>query len=251
MSINYCNRFLFPLLVLAAISLSSAVFAENLQGGAWIYTQTSESNKSMTPDVALQKLKEGNARFVNGHTKNRNFLKQAKLTSKKGQYPFAIILSCMDSRGAPELIFDQGVGDVFSTRLAGNVLDADQLGGIEYATKAVGSRLVVVMGHTQCGAIAGSCSNVELGSLTQLLQKIQPAVAQVKQANNTSTLNCQDMNVVNAIARQNVLNIVQEIKTNSKIVADLINSGNVKIVGAMHDLKTGKVTFIDDPSTNH
>lgn len=240
------RKCLLSFLVLFFILFSpTSLFADDLKDGVWLYTQTSESNKSMTPDIALKRLKEGNARFVNGQAKTRTLLKQAKLTSQKGQYPFAIILSCMDSRGAPELLFDQGIGDIFSTRLAGNVLDADQLGGIEYATKAVGSRLVVVMGHTQCGAIAGSCSGVELGSLTQLLQKIYPAVEDVKKANNTSTLNCQDINIVNAIAKQNVHNVVAEIKSKSKIVSDLIDSGEVKVVGAMHDIRTGKITFFE------
>lgn len=240
-----CKFFLSLVAFIMILFSSTSLFADDLKARTWLYTQTSESQKLMTPDIALQKLKEGNARFVNGQIKNRNLLKQAKLTSKKGQYPFAIILSCIDSRGAPELIFDQGIGDTFSTRLAGNVVDADQLGGIEYATKVIGSRLIVVMGHTQCGAVAGSCSGVELGVLTQLLQKIYPAVKSVKKANKTSELNCQDVNIVNAIAEQNVRNAVAEIKSKSKIVSDLISSGDVKVVGAMHDIRTGKVTFLD------
>lgn len=247
MHLNRRHRSLIHLLALLIIfCFSTSSFADDLKGRTWLYTQTSETHKSMTPDQALQRLKEGNARFANGQTKNRNLLKQAMLTSNKGQYPFAIILSCIDARGAPELIFDQGIGDTFSTRLAGNVLDADQLGGIEYATGVVGSRLIVVMGHTHCGAIAGACDGVELGNLTQLLQKINPAVNDVKKAQKTSTLNCQDINIVNAIAKQNVRNVIQEIKSKSKIVTHLLNSGDVKIVGAMHDLKTGKVTFFDE-----
>jgi carbonic anhydrase len=151
----------------------------------------------------------------------------------------------MDSRGSPELIFDQGIGDMFSTRLAGNVLDTDQLGGLEYATKAIGSHLIVVMGHTRCGAVAGACSSVKLGNLTQLLQKIQPAVENVKTSKNTSALNCQDTKIVDEIAKQNVLNVMHEIKDKSKIISDLIDSGEVKIVGGMHDLKTGEVTFFE------
>jgi len=242
------RRFTFFLFLLVSImSLAPMrVFAEDLKGLTWLYTQTSESNKSMTPDKALQMLKEGNGRFAKGQSKQRNLLKQAQLTSNKGQYPFAIILSCIDSRGAPELIFDQAIGDIFSTRLAGNVLDIDQLGGIEYATKVIGSRLVVVMGHTQCGAVSGSCGGVELGNLTQLLQKINPAVEDVKKAKDTSSLNCQDNTIVDAIAKQNVRNVIAEIKSQSKIVSDLIASGDVKVVGAMHDLKTGKVTFFAD-----
>jgi len=231
--------------ILAIIVLSPQAIADDLKGNTWLYTQTGQSMKSMTADKALQLLKEGNARFTKGQAKNRDLLKQAKLTSAKGQYPFALILSCMDSRGSPELIFDQGIGDVFSVRLAGNVLDEDQLGGMEYATKAVGSHLIVVMGHTSCGAVAGSCSGVEMGSLTQLLQKIQPAIEAVKTANKTPDLNCQDSKIVDAIAKQNVLNVMQDVKSKSKIISDLIDSGEVKIVGAMQDLKTGEVTFFE------
>jgi len=237
--------FLFSLFVTLMFLLPIKSFAEDLKGKTWIYTQTSESNKSMTAERALKMLKEGNARFVNGNTKNRNLMQQAKLTTNKGQYPFAIILNCIDSRGAPELIFDQGVGDIFSTRLAGNVLDTDQLGGIEFATKAVGSRLIVVMGHTRCGAVAGACSGVKLGHLTQLLQKIQPAIDNVKKTKNVSSLNCEDIKTVDDISKQNVLNIVEQIKNQSEIVKNLVDSGQVKIVGAMHDLKTGKVTFFE------
>lgn len=243
------RRLPYPLslfILIFFIFSNASSFADDLKGKTWLYTQTSQSQASMTADIALQKLKEGNTRFVKGQIKNRNLLKQAKLTSAKGQYPFAIILSCMDSRGSPELIFDQGLGDVFSTRLAGNVLDADQLGGIEYATNVVGSHLIVVMGHTSCGAVAGSCSGVEMGNLTQLLQKIQPAVDTVKKAKNTSALDCKDTNIINDIAKQNVLNVAREIKNQSKIVSSLIDSGEVKIVGAMHDLKTGEVTFFED-----
>jgi carbonic anhydrase len=230
--------------ILFILSATSSL-ADDLKGKTWLYTQTSQSQQSMTADKALQTLKEGNARFVQGHAKSRNLLKQLKLTGGKGQYPFAVILSCMDSRGSPELIFDQGIGDIFSTRLAGNVLDADQLGGIEFATSVVGSRLIVVMGHTHCGAVAGACSGVELGSLTQLLQKIHPAVEDVKKAKNVTKLDCKDTAIVNEIAKQNVRNVVREIKSKSKMTSDLIDSGDVKIVGAIHDLHTGKVTFFE------
>jgi carbonic anhydrase len=207
------------------------LLAENLKNDSWLYTQTSESQKSMTADKGLQILKEGNARFVNGSIKNRNFLNQVKLTHSKGQYPFAIILSCMDSRGSSELIFDQGIGDIFSIRVAGNVLDADQIGGLEFATKAVGSHLIVVMGHTSCGAVAGACSGVKLGNLTQLLQKIQPAVDVVKQTKKNQPLNCQDNKIIDEIAKQNALSVIQEVKKESKIISDLIASGDVRVVG--------------------
>lgn len=238
-------------LLIRALSVATLIFcisdssAEDLKGDVWLYTQTSQSQQSMTANKGLKLLKEGNKRFTSGQSKNRNLLQQAKLTTKKGQYPFAIILSCMDSRGSPELIFDQGIGDIFSVRLAGNVLDADQLAGLEYATKVVGSHLIVVMGHTRCGAVAGSCSGVELGNLTQLLQKIQPAVDQVKKANNISTLNCQDTKIIDDIAKQNVKNVIHEVTEESSTINNLVNSGAVMIVGAMQDLKTGEVTFFN------
>lgn len=231
--------------ILIGFFTTTNLLAEDLKNDSWLYTQTSESQKSMTADKGLQLLKEGNARFVDGSIKNRNFLNQVKLTHSKGQYPFAVILSCMDSRGSSELIFDQGIGDVFSIRLAGNVLDADQLGGLEFATKAVGSHLIVVMGHTYCGAVAGACSGVKLGHLTQLLQKIQPAVDLVKQTKKNQPLNCQDNKIVDEIAKQNVLNVIQEVKKESKIISDLIATGDVKIVGAMHNLQTGEVVFFE------
>lgn len=233
------------LLVILLLVSSFSIFADDLKGGSWLYTQTSESNKTMTPDKALQLLKEGNARFVAGSAKNRDLLNQAKLTSKKGQYPFAIILSCIDSRGSPELIFDQGIGDIFSTRLAGNVLDVDQLGGLEFATKAVGSHLIVVMGHTRCGAVAGACSGVQLGYLTQLLNKIKPAVEDIKKSKGTAKLDCKEATLIDEVAAQHVRNVISDIKRQSAIITALIKSGDVKIVGAMHDLRTGKVTFFD------
>jgi carbonic anhydrase len=232
-------------LLLFFIFLTTNLWAEEQKNVSWLYTQTSESQKLMTADKGIQILKEGNARFINGATKHRNLLNQVKLTHRKGQYPFAIILSCMDSRGSSDLIFDQGIGDIFSIRVAGNVLDIDQLGGLEFATKVVGTHLIVVMGHTSCGAIAGSCNQVKLGHLTQLLQKIQPALDIVKQKNKGKELNCQDKKTIDDIAKQNVLLVMQKIKQESKIISDLIAKGDVKIVGAMHNLKTGEVSFIE------
>ncbi len=238
-------RVSFSILLISLAAMFNTAQADDLKGNTWLYTQTSESQKSMTADKGLALLKQGNARFVSEKSQHRNLMKQAKLTGKLGQHPFAIILSCMDSRGSPELIFDQGIGDIFSTRLAGNVLDQDQLGGLEYATKVVGSHLIVVMGHTHCGAVAGACSGVELGSLTQLLDKIQPAVTAIKNSKGNANLDCKNTDLINEIAKQNVRNVVKNIAKQSKIVSDLMGAGDVKIVGAMHDLSTGKVTFLD------
>lgn len=223
--------------------ISNNIFADDLKNDVWLYTQTSESQKLMTADKALQLLKEGNQRFVSGLSKNRDLLQQSKLTGKKGQYPFAIVLSCMDSRGSPELLFDQGIGDIFAVRLAGNVLDQDQLGGMEYATEAVGSHLIVVMGHSRCGAVSGACHRVEMGYLTQLLNKIQPAIDQVMKTKNVTHLNCEDQNTIDEIAKQNVLNVMSDITKQSPIINKLVQSGDVKIVGGMQDVQTGKITF--------
>lgn len=209
------------------------------------YHSTKETLQNITPTMALKRLIEGNGRFVNNKPIQRNLLQQAKVGSLKGQYPAAVILSCMDSRGSPELIFDQGLGDVFSVRVAGNVVDTDQIGGMEFATKAVGSKLIVVMGHTQCGAIRGACQNVQLGNLTELLDKIQPAVTKVKDATNGS-IDCGNNKTIDEIAKQNVIDMMRLIKEKSSIINDQINNKQVLMVGAMHDLHSGKVVFFDE-----
>ncbi len=216
------------------------LFAED----TWTYTQSAEKLKLMTPEIALQLLKKGNDRFVSGNMKNRNFLQQAKLT-KKNQHPFAFILSCMDSRGSSELIFDQGIGDIFAGRVAGNVVDKDQLAGMEYATQVMGSHIIVVMGHTSCGAVKGACTDTKLGNLTQLVNKIMPAVNTIKQNAHTSTLDCDDTKNINAIAKQNVLNMIKEIQQESPLIRKSIEEKHVMIIGAMHDLSSGRVTFFE------
>jgi carbonic anhydrase len=213
------------------------------------YHSTKETLQNTTPNGALKQLMEGNARFVNNKPIQRNLLQQAKITSLKGQFPVTVILSCMDSRGSPELIFDQGLGDVFSVRVAGNVVDTDQIGGMEYATKAIGSKLIVVMGHTQCGAVKGACQNVQLGNLTELLDKIQPAVAIVKNKSK-GKIDCSNYKTVDAIAKQNVREMMQQIKDKSSIIRDQINNKQVLLVGAMHDLHSGKVVFFDENGTS-
>lgn len=209
------------------------------------YHSTKETLQTITPNVAFKRLIEGNARFVNNKPIQRNLLQQAKVSSLKGQFAAAVILSCMDSRGSPELIFDQGLGDVYSVRVAGNVVDTDQIGGMEYATKVMNSKLIVVMGHTQCGAVGGACQNVQLGNLTALLNKIQPAVTKVKDTSN-GKIDCSNYKTVDDIAKQNVLDMMQQIKENSSIIHDQINNKQVLMVGAMHDLHSGKVVFFDE-----
>lgn len=203
---------------------------------------TKESQAATTPAQALQKLQEGNARFVSGRPLHRNHLAQVHQTAK-GQYPFATVVSCLDSRASTELIFDQGIGDVFSARVAGNIVNADIIGSLEFATKLANSKLIAVVGHTKCGAIKGACDNAELGSLTGLLDKIQPAVqstASVGGADRSS----HNAAFVDAVARQNVRKAVATLRQKSPVLRDLEKAGQLKIVGAMYDIETGQVSFI-------
>lgn len=232
------NRNFRKLFFLTSLILTTHCFA--LQDASF-YTQSKESLKNLTPDMALELLKEGNQRFTAGKMKNRNYLQQVKLTSKK-QYPFAFILSCMDSRGSSELLFDQGIGDIFVGRVAGNVINDDMLGSMEFATQVMGSHLIVVMGHTSCGAMKGACEKVNMGNLTQLLNKISPAVNTVHHS-HAKPLNCEDAKIVDAIAQQNVLNMIQEIEKRSPLIKKSMDNKEVMIVGAMQDLKTGRISF--------
>lgn len=212
------------------------------------YTSTQAALAKITPNEALNKLIQGNKRFLSDKTINRNLLNLKRYTSKHGQAPSALVLSCMDSRGVPELIMDQGIGDIFTVRLAGNVIDSDQLGGMEYATKVVGSKLIVIMGHTKCGAVKGACEKVELGNLTQLLDKIEPAVETIKH-NHDNKLACNDYAMVDQIAKQNVLNGIKQVKAESAIVKEMIKDNNVMIVGAMQNVETGQINFFDENGT--
>ncbi len=205
--------------------------------------QTQETQKTMTPEDALQLLKAGNERFVNGKLAPRNAIAEAKMTAEAGQFPFAVVLSCIDSRGPAELIFDQGIGDIFSVRVAGNVLGPDVIGSMEFAAALAGSKLIVIMGHTHCGAVKGACQHVKLGDLTQLVAKIMPAVDTVEAETNND--NCADPQLVNKIAKQNVTNMVDELLQKSPTIKKLVEEKKVGLIGAMHDIHTGKVTFFD------
>lgn len=206
---------------------------------------TSDTQATITPDRALQILKEGNARFVNNLRINRNLLQQANET-RDGQWPFATIVSCIDSRTSAELIFDQGLGDIFSVRIAGNVINTDILGSLEFACQFAGSRLIVVMGHTSCGAIKGACDHVELGNLTELLSKIAPAVYEESQAVDADSRTSSNQTFVENVADRNVRRSVRSVLTRSYILEQLIVSGAVAVIGAKHDLATGSVTFFGD-----
>ncbi len=203
-------------------------------------TLTKEMQAAITPTMALELLKEGNKRFVNNLKVNRNLLQQANETSD-GQHPFAVILSCIDSRTSAELIFDQGLGDVFSVRIAGNILNEDILGSMEFGCKVAGSKIIVVLGHTKCGAIRGACDHVEMGNLTALLTKIRPAVEQ--ETATKENRNSNNHAFVENVAVINMKRTVRSIIERSPILKELIESGKTGIVGGIHDITSGVVTF--------
>ncbi len=202
-----------------------------------------ESQSQMTPRKAMEFLQEGNNRFVKNLKTDRNLLSQVNDT-REGQWPFATILSCIDSRTSAELIFDQGLGDIFSVRIAGNIVNTDILGSMEFACKVAGSKLIVVLGHSKCGAVKGACDHIEMGNLTELLSKIQPAVYQ---ENNTKTdRNSKNSPFVENVAKINVKRNVKNIIERSFILEQMVENGEIGVIGAMHNIETGKVTFYSD-----
>ncbi len=206
-------------------------------------TLNKEIQNSITPRKALEILEEGNARFVKNLKANRDLLEQVNDT-RNGQWPFAIILSCIDSRTSAELIFDQGLGDIFSVRIAGNIVNTDILGSMEFACKVAGSKLVVVLGHTQCGAVKGACDHVEMGNLTELLSKLQPAVYQEKTTKENRT--SKNVDFVENVASINVKRSVKNIIERSFILEQMVENGEIGVVGAMYNVETGKVEFYED-----
>ena len=205
-------------------------------------TLTKEMQTAITPALALEILKDGNKRFVSNLKINRNLLQQANDTSD-GQHPFAVILSCIDSRTSAELIFDQGLGDVFSVRIAGNIVNEDILGSMEFGCKVAGAKIIVVLGHTKCGAIKGACDNVELGNLTSLISKIKPAVDQETATSDNRTSS--NANFVENVAELNVSLSVKNILLKSPIIAEMVKNEEIGIVGGVHDIKTGEVKFFE------
>ncbi len=206
---------------------------------------TSETQATITPAKALQYLKEGNQRFVNNLKANRDLLQQANLT-RDGQFPFAAMLSCIDSRTSAELIFDQGLGDIFSIRIAGNVVNTDIIGSLEFACKVAGARLIVVLGHTACGAIKGACDHVEMGNLTELLSKIQPAVYEESRSREPAECQATNPAFVESVSERNVRRSVRAIINRSYILEQMIEEGRIAIIGGKHHLDTGEVNFFDD-----
>ena len=205
-------------------------------------THTKTSQESLTPDLALQLLKEGNKRFVNNIKAHRDLLEQVNETST-GQFPFAAVLSCIDSRTSAELIFDQGLGDIFSIRIAGNILNEDILGSMEFACKVAGSKLVVVLGHSNCGAIIGACDDLKLGHITSLINKIKPAIETETQT--TSERNGKNLAFVENVTSNNVILTVKGIRARSEILTEMENKNEIKIVGGLYDVETGIVRFLE------
>lgn len=204
---------------------------------------TREMQAAMTPRSALAELKAGNGRFVSGHPLNRDFSADVKATAS-GQYPFAVVLSCLDSRQPIEIVLDQGIGDIFSARIAGNVLNDDVLGSLEFACKASGAKLIAVIGHSNCGAIKGAVDGVELGNLTGLLGKIKPAVDAVPADVQPRT--SKNLEFVDKVSEANVRLVMEQIRERSPILREMIESNQIGLVGGMYDLATGEVHFFGE-----
>jgi len=205
---------------------------------------TRETQSTMTPEKALEFLMEGNQRFQGNLKANRNLLEQVNDTSE-GQFPFATILSCIDSRVSAELVFDQGLGDIFSIRIAGNFVNEDILGSMEFACKLAGTKLIVVLGHTSCGAIKGACDHARLGNLTALINKIEPAVDAVSEPSDENLRNSKNLEFVDKVAEKNVNLSIGNIRKQSPVLAEMEAKNEIKIVGAMYDISNGTVVFYE------
>jgi len=206
-------------------------------------TQTKETQSALSPQGALQLLKKGNERFVSKKMTDRDLMHQVKETAT-GQYPFATILSCIDSRVSAELVFDQGIGDIFSARVAGNIVNADLLGSMEFACKLAGTKIIVVLGHTACGAVKGACDDARLGNLTLLLSRIRGAVDAVQEPRNPEERTSKNSVFVDSVAKKNVAMTIENIRNQSPVLRDLEDIGEIAIVGAMYDIANGKVQWM-------
>lgn len=216
-------------------------FISLLAGGVHAAEQVDETAIA-TPDQALAALIAGNERFVSGRTLSQDYLEQVDQT-RAGQQPYATILSCLDSRVPPEIVFDQGVGDIFVARVAGNVENVHMLGSFEFASAVVGTKLLVVMGHTSCGAVKGACADAQLGNLTALLAEIEPSVDAIRASHGPGQNVCEAPHV-DHIAEDNVRRTIADIRAQSPVLAGLEQEGKLKIVGAMYDITSGRVTFM-------
>lgn len=206
---------------------------------------TKQSQANTTPQIALEILKEGNLRFMSNLQVHRDLLEQVNDT-RDGQWPLAVILSCIDSRTSAEIIFDQGLGDVFSIRIAGNVVNTDILGSMEFACKVAGAKLIVVLGHGNCGAVKGACDHVEMGNLTELLSKLQPAVYAERETQDPDRRNSKNPTFVENVTELNVRRAVRAVIERSNIIERMIERGEIAVIGGMHELASGRVRFLDD-----
>lgn len=238
------KRIKYVFVILLTVLLSNIHAAENSAPLLKISKVTTAAQQSqLTPKQALERLKQGNQRFLKNQMKQRDYLAQAK-QSAYGQYPWAVVLNCMDSRSVPEFFFDQGLADLFTLRVAGNVLNEDILGSLEFASKAAGARLIVVLAHTSCGAVAGACEGVKLGHLDHVLDKIKPVIASAKKESGLN--NCDDPKLINQIARKNALAVANEIEKKSPIIRQLMKEKKIGIVVGIHNIQTGEVVFYED-----
>ena len=209
-------------------------------------TLNKTTQESMSPREALDRLLEGNRRFVEGRPVERDLRKQVEETSG-GQFPSAVVLTCIDSRTPPELILDQGLGDVFSVRLAGNVVNEDALGSMEFACKVAGAKVLLVLGHTHCGAIKGAIDGVELGNLTSTMKKLAPVVERARGSWNEGTPSSAEPKFVESVARSNVAAVLEDIHRRSDVLRELAESGAIEVVGGLYDVVSGRVELLKVP----
>ncbi len=222
---------------LSALSATALASGAHAQASCAVFTSKTQS--AVTPDAALQMLKDGNTRFVEGRTRNCDLRQQIRDTSTQ-QSPVAVVVGCIDSRVPPELVFDQRLGDIFAARIAGNFVNTDILGSLEFATRLAGAKLIVVLGHTECGAIKGAADDAKLGNLTAMLGNIRPSLAKL---NYKGVPSSKDKVLVQQLADQNARDAARMIMDKSEVIAALVREGKVKIASAMHDIGTGKVSW--------
>ena len=230
------------LVLVLAVTLIGFVTSCAVHSDTSVSALTREAQAAITPANALEMLKQGNERFVGSKTVERDYLAQVKQTSK-GQFPFAAVVSCLDSRIPPAIVFDQGIGDLFVARIAGNFVNDDILGSLEFATKLAGAKLIVVMGHTECGAVKGACDSAQLGLLTATLANINPAVEAVQ--GDYRPRSSQNAEFVQAVSEMNVQLTMQKLRDRSVVLRDMIDKGEIDLVGAMYDVSSGKVVFYE------
>jgi carbonic anhydrase len=227
-------NFIFAFILSCLIIFSPGLFSQNNSD-----TPTKETQSAISPEGVLQLMIDGHNRYVEGKMLNRNLIEQVRATASY-QYPYAVVLNCLDSRVIPESVFDQGIGDIFDARIAGNFVNEDILGSMEFACKLMGAKLILVIGHTNCGAIKGAIDDAELGNLTQLLDKIKPAVAKTKYDGDKSTKN---LEYVDLVSKENVLLAIENIKLRSPVLKEMLDNNEIMIAGCMYDISNGSVEF--------